>query len=324
MTRKLRIALVCGLLVTTLVACNLPRRTPTPAFEFPTPNMTLTALFQPGGILGTATPAPQTNTPAVDQSGGGAPAAQATATFMPVATVLATSQPGSAATSASGPSASATPLRANSRFEATFLTTPPTLDGVWDEWENRGYPAKAVIYGRDKLANPEDLEGSFRVGWDNNNLYIAVKVIDDKYVQNATGVLLYQGDSLEIQMDTDLTGDLNTTSLSSDDYQLGISPGRPDTSTGREAYLWNPSSAAGARTQVQIASVGGDGVYRVEMAIPWSLFGITPEANDEYGFSLNISDNDNEGENVQESMMSAVSGRELLDPTTWGVLILRR
>jgi len=301
-----------AVLVLALAACNLPRPTPTPGPGIPTPNLTMTALFRPGGISGTATPPPLI-----------------TATPPGEATEPAVTQPAQQVTASVTPSATATEegglpvdFRVNARFEAEFLTTPPVLDGVWDEWDTRAYPIRAVVYGSNNRENPEDVEGSFRIGWDRNNLYLAVKVLDDRYVQNATGVMLYQGDSLELQLDTDLEGDLETTTLNDDDFQLGISPGRPDVNGTREAYLWNPPGLAGSKSQVQIAAVQGDGVYRVEIAIPWSLFNLTPAEGDMFGFSLNVSDNDNPNENVQQTMLSAVSGRTLTDPTTWGLLVL--
>ncbi|MCK5614430.1 hypothetical protein KAR91_71860, partial [Candidatus Pacearchaeota archaeon] len=116
--------------------------------------------------------------------------------------------------------------------------------------------------------------------------------------------------------------DFNSTSLGADDYQIGISPGKPNTSGTKEAYLWYPASSAGALPQIVIATVGGDGLYRVEAAIPWSVFGITPSVNKHFGFALSVSDNDDSGSNVQQTMVSSASTRKLTDPTTWGELVL--
>ncbi|HNT53184.1 MAG TPA: sugar-binding protein [Anaerolineaceae bacterium] len=222
-----------------------------------------------------------------------------------------------------GPTQTPTPLRPGGTFDAPFLTTPPAIDGVWDEWKNNAYPAKYVVYGGGNRTDENDLEGSFRVGWDNQNLYIAVKMLDDKYVQNASGVDLYQGDSIEILLDTNLMGDLNSTQLSADDFQLGISFGRPDVNGTREAYLWYPGSLAGSKSGVVIVSVRGNGVTRMEAAIPWSVLGVSPSRGMTLGFALSFSDNDKESENVQQSMVSSAKNRSLLDPTTWGLLNLK-
>jgi hypothetical protein len=125
-------------------------------------------------------------------------------------------------------------------------------------------------------------------------------------------------------LDTNLFSDFSDASLSSDDFQLGISPGRGDIDDDTEAYLWYPRSTAGSRDQVKIAAVEGPGLYRVEAAIPWSVFGVTPAEGLQIGFALSASDNDDTGENVQQSMSSSVPNRMLTNPTTWGELILKK
>lgn len=101
-----------------------------------------------------------------------------------------------------------------------------------------------INFGLNNWTDRTDLEGSFRIGWDNDNLYIAVKVIDDKYVQQASGYDIYMGDSIEILLDRDLAGDFFGTELNADDFQLGISPGNPNTNGVKEAYLWFPKTSS--------------------------------------------------------------------------------
>ena len=63
-------------------------------------------------------------------------------------------------------------------------------------------------------------------------------------------------------------------------------------------------------------------MYRVEAAIPWNVFELSPVNGTHYGFCMSVSDNDNPGENAQQSMVSNVATRHLTDPTTWGDLQL--
>jgi hypothetical protein len=291
----------------------------------------MTALFS-SGILGSLTPpAPtalvQFRTDEVEATQPVIPSATtaASATVTATAAVTATSP---AATPTAPPTSTAVPpvntpvSRGGELVRAQYLSDPPTLDGNWDDWDNAAYPATYITYGYDKWVGSNDLEGSFRVGWDEDYLYLAVKAIDDVYVQNASGENIFQGDSVEILLDRDLYGDFYSKQLSGDDYQLGISPGNPDVNGTREAYLWYPSAQAGGRSGVQIASTQSDGLYRVEAFIPWSIFGVTPASGSRYGFVLSISDNDLSGTKLQESLASSVLGRRFLDPTTWGELIL--
>lgn len=311
MRKRKSIFLGLMVLILAALACNLPGQSAAPTPSEPTPNMTMTALFEivtrqitlPPPIP-TATPQPQ------------AP----TSTPPPLPTATNTFPPPTAAPSVTPIS----DLRPAGKVSAAYLATAPTLDGVWDEWKTTAFPMKLVVFGRENHTGKEDLEGSYRVGWDNTYLYLAVKVIDDQYVQNASGVDIFKGDSIELLLDVDLKGDLTSRELTADDYQLVISPGKGNTGGDKEAYLYYPSGKSGARTDIKIASEGGNGLYRIEVAIPWSIFGINPSAGQQYGFLVSINDNDDENKNVQESMVSHVSGRRLADPTSWAMLSLAR
>jgi hypothetical protein len=336
---KMRALYAIAVLVLAQFACNMPAfgggEQVTP--DIPSPNQTLTALFAitPLSATATATLPPvvtatsasaDQNPTATGQPDSTSPTATSasastnpTATNTPPTTVQSTATRPAPAATATIPSA-----RAGTQVIANFLNTAPTLDGDWSEWKDitKEYPANNVVFGRQNWTNEDDLSASYHIGWDNTYLYIAVKVRDDRYVQNATGENIFKGDSIELLVDTKLRDDYYTTQLSPDDFQLGISPGRPDTNGTKEAYLWFPSRIAGSRGDVKIGSRTENGVYRIEAAIPWTVFEMTPAAGMHLGFAISVSDNDNPNENVQQSMVSSVSGRRLTDPTTWGDLQL--
>ncbi len=112
--------------------------------------------------------------------------------------------------------------------------------------------------------------------------------------------------------------------MNSDDYQLVFSYGKGSVTGAKETYLYYPTSVAGPRTQVQIASVYGSGVLRAEIAIPWSVLGVTPSSGKQFGFAVSMNDNDNESQNLLQSMVSNVQDRVLTDPTTWALLELKQ
>ena len=310
-----RLRLVALILIGAILACNLPGRDVQVTPSEPTPNMTMTALFS------IVTKAPGISTPV-------APAATATTasgvvnTLPPPAASPTTGlTPLPLVTSTPGPTSE---LRPSGKFTANFMSTAPTLDGTWDEWTSTAYPARFVVFGKENWVDKADLEGSFRVGWDNTNLYLAVKVYDDKYVQNATDIDIYKGDSIELLFDVDLMGDLNSNEVNSDDYQLIFSPGKGTVSGIKETYLYYPTNVAGPRTTVKIASVYDAGIIRAEIAVPWSVLGVSPTGGKQFGFVLSMNDNDNESQNVQQTMISAVNTRAFRDPTTWGLLELKQ
>ena len=310
-----------------LAACSFPAPTQSTQEPSITPNLTMTALFStpfPTQPLPTQTLqgiVTATSQPTAIPSETVAPTTPATATAVPPTSTpvppTATSKPPTATLDTSH--------RAGTSFQAQLLSKAPVINGDWTDFPQRDYTAQLVVFGKQNWTGSDDLSGSFRVAWDKNYLYIAAKVRDDVYVQNATGVELFKGDSLEILVDTNISGDFFVQQTNSDDYQLGISPGRPDVNGTREAWLWQPTNVAGTRSQVKIAATrnASEHLTRYEAAIPWSLLGVTPKSGMHFGFVLSISDNDNTEKNEQQTMISSDRFRDLFDPTSWNDLVLK-
>jgi len=289
-------------LLLAVLACGPFPDDEAPTLEFPTPNLIGTAvagtqLALDGQPTGTPTqaPVPPTDTP-----------------------VLPTETPTEPA-----PEPSPTGLRrAGGDFTANFLNQAPNIDGNLDEWSLPEIAVNHVVYGEASYAGPDDVSGSVMIGWNANMLFIGLRVRDNRYVQNATGNQIFRGDFFEVILDTDLEGDFNIDSLSSDDYQLGMTLGSSPNGNSPRNYLWFPFNKEGELNSITIRGHSTTAGYEAEAAIPWSVFGIAPQPGDLFGFSFAISDNDVVDDNVQEVMVSIVPTRLLVDPTTWGNLLL--
>jgi hypothetical protein len=321
--RKLRN--IVGLMaVVLLAACNLPRVSPPTPFLTSTPDLTLTAIFS---VLYNT---PTSELPATASS---APTLADTATFPPPSETL---PPAATATDTPLPptpthtSVPASPTlgipdkRPGNSIVGRYLNSSPNIDGNLGDWSLDAYSISTVVYGKDRWDGAKDLSGSVMVGWDEKNLYLGARIVDEDYEQNASGEELYLGDSLEVLLDTKLATDFYYNKLSPDDFQLGISPGSPVPGDHPEAYLWFPSSIKGGRSDVRIGAVRTDDGYNVEVAIPWSIFEMTPQNGGHYGFGFSVSDNDKDGSKLQQSMISTAPNRSLSDPTTWGDLLLSK
>lgn len=302
---KKNLVTIAMIIMLSLSACNLPARVTPPPFSLPTPDLTLTAVFS---VLSSFTPSP----PLVQTATGEA---------LPTSTPASTDTPVPSKTVPQSPAFTSTPTRPGPIVSASFLSSAPVIDGNLGEWTSTKYNAKDAVYGADKIKGEADLSATFMVGWDNSYLYIAAQVVDDHYVQGAKGENLYKGDSLEILFDADLNADYYVNSLSRDDHQVGISPGSSPGSN-MEAYLWYPRAKESKLNSVSIAAKPASDGYIVEVAIPWSVFGITPGTGQVYGFAFSVSDNDQAGAAIQESMVSNTATRGLTRPMTWGVLTL--
>mgnify|MGYP001202623289 CR=1 FL=1 len=197
----------------------------------------------------------------------------------------------------------------------------PVVDGDLGEWA-LALRLDQNAFGGAQWTGVGDASADYALAWDDDRLYLAVRVADDVFVQTERGDTLFRGDSLELLFDADLGADFDSTSLSNDDIQVGLSPG-DFASVGADTYLWFPSALKGASTGVTLAARKTAGGYDLEAAIPWSLFNVRPAAGARYGFLLSLNDNDAPGTAAQQSMISSTVGRRLTDPTTWATLELR-
>ncbi len=343
--------LVVGVILITLATgCTLPGfSTPTP-FSFPTPDKTMTALFEPTQ----AVPATSASSSSDSDNGDGSAGEDAVQTATPK--VEPTDTPDMAKTEAAQLTETAqageTQEPTESSFEGPSVRSGPTItveqrkktiniDGDLYEWDAPIQKViNSVIYGGANWTNADDCSGTLVAAWDEDYLYLGVRVKDDKYVQEANKEQLYLGDSIEIVFDRYVSADYHLQTMSADDYQLGISPGQygietcliinGKVSTGctpqpPQAYLWYPKADAGKKTEVKIAAIeSGTSGYQVEFKIPWSLLGVAyPAAGQHYGFAIAINDNDKAGTLNQQTVVSNVPGRFFADPTTWGDLYLK-
>ena len=179
---------------------------------------------------------------------------------------------------------------------------------------------EAPVFGANAWSGSRDLSGLLWVGWDNANLYLLTRVYDDVFVQESSGILLYQGDSVELQLDADLAGDFTSRVYSDDDWQIDFSPGNL-LSANPVWQWWVYRGIPGSGNVTLLTARHTDG-YSLAATIPWSLLRVTPRAGNVYGFAFNISDNDTPGTQQQESMVSTSPVRQLNDPTSWGTLQL--
>ncbi len=343
MNRKMTSLLAVFCIAAILAACNLSANPTATLPPFPTPNKPMTALFstplptiaftKPAGSQPTPLPAGGNPTaaalpslPPPASATAVPPTAPPPATQPPVQTATTAPSATSQATSTTAPTSGTVDLtrRTVVSVQAKQVSAKPAIDGDWSDLPDKEFPCDIIVYGLANWKNSADLSASFRLGWDADNLYLAVKVRDDVYAQNATGDAIFKGDSLEILVDTNVAADYYVKDTGPDDFQLGMTGGRPGVDGPKEAYLWQPFNIAGSRTNLNIAALRSDseGITRYEVAIPWNVLEVTPKAGLHLGFVLSVSDNDNTSQNLQQKMASNVKTRVFMDPTTWGDLTL--
>jgi len=225
------------------------------------------------------------------------------------------------------PAATVTLAAANpdAQVTAVHLASAPTIDGNLGEWgEIAPFTAPYIVEQESSWDGTMDVQSLWRLGWDAQNLYLAVAVTDDVHVQTRETKFAYLGDSLELQFDTNIQADYGP-GVNSDDYQYVISPGNfGDRAPGSFRFrgdaqgVMNDFIGSGAQVAAQQTAAG----YNIEMRIPWTDLSIQPAAGSLLGAAFSINDLDTPGTAVQELMLSHVPTRRWLDPSSWGSFVL--
>jgi len=154
------------------------------------------------------------------------------------------------------------------------VQTPITIDGNINEsiWNLEQNVTDIYPFYQDWSNNTT----KFSTLWDDDYLYIAIEVLDNNLVDNATEGL---NDGVQIFID----GDFNKS------YQY-------DSSDRQFKKSWNNNELEEKNDLIEgvlHAVQNIDGGFTVEMAIPWSNLEITPAENKTIGFDISNIDNDN-------------------------------
>lgn len=222
--------------------------------------------------------------------------------------------------------ATMTPDSQDSVANARFVTAAPTIDGDIGDWPGAPYSAStAVVYSAPDWDGVRDINAYWQLAWDANNLYVAVRVEDDRHVQTQFGERLYEGDSLEIQLDG--AGGQRHAALTPSAFQVSLSPGDFQ-SLPPAAWRWRGATSgqwvSTPGQQVQVAARPVEEGYWLEAAILWSDLGLRPQGGEELALALNAIDNDRPGQALQEVMVSQAGTRRFRNPASWGTLRLTK
>ncbi len=201
-----------------------------------------------------------------------------------------------------------------------------TVDANPGEWpQQTPFDSEFITYQTSTWNGSDDVEARWMSQWDANFLYFWVQVSDDAHVQVNADESIWRGDSLEIEIDTDIAGDEADINSNNDDFQIIVSPGDfgsvPVVVTRyRGQALGSNANAFGHQIAAQSRRTGAG--YDIEIAIPWSELDMTPNSGTTIGLALTVNDIDAIGSRDPEMSKSNVPYRAWRRPDTWGRLTL--
>ena len=218
-------------------------------------------------------------------------------------------------------------------LEIPKLGQAPTVDG--DLSDMNGLAGKSIspkdLWWRREPAGESDSSASFKVAYDEDNLYVGVDVRDDAVVCNIAP------DDVRAQLRSDAVGITVDPSGTSRDTSTVIQAAAfPCTTEGFQARGFRDADAnQGVMEEtapgMQVSSVKTDSGYTLEFSIPWSVMPQQPTSGDEIGLNIVIYDGDQEdarvGANISESGIAWAAfqwgGKQAL-PYLWPRVVLGR
>jgi hypothetical protein len=194
--------------------------------------------------------------------------------------------------------------------------TPSTIDGDLGDW-NLDAMTPAVLDAEEQLytgvtswSGPADCSGKFYMLWDDEKIYMAVIVKDDKFSQNKTGGDIWNADAIEVFFAT-----TNAVSGHEEHYQYGFD-------AKNQTWNWCNMDSAGqsAIDYLEVASTMTSDGYICEAAIEYGrILALDFSVGNNIGFHPVIDDTDDTDREIQLTW----TGREAHDQTLgYGYLVL--
>ena len=247
------------------------------------------------------------------------------------------------------------------KIEAPSRKQPITVDGDLSEWTDAFWVTmdkkEQVVYGAGAWNWSPDVSFKAAVSWEPKGLLLALDVTDDIHVQEKQHADMWEGDHLELWIDVDLLGDYVEAVNSSDDFQIGVSPGNFK-EIPPEIFVWVPSIEPDSIRQMEIgAKPKPDGKgYTIEVRLPTAVLfqnvtkriGVEPgavqlppgfapataalqkdvlesgELRPGFRFGLMIDGSDCDAvQQPQKCMLSTSTERQWGDPTTFNTVELK-
>jgi len=187
------------------------------------------------------------------------------------------------------------------------VLTPPTIDGVNNEWSQTTYTLSNVLSGT--VNSQSDLFADFHIQWDNNYLYVFGNVQDDNLINDSAAA--YQDDGLEVYIDG---GNEQVTTYDANDHQLMFRVNDNDVHHWSGGQV-NPAGVTFAQTTT-------DTGYAMEIRIAWSFIGVSPVDGMPVGIDIHVNDDDDGSDRDKKMSWNAPTDQAWNNPSLFNTMTL--
>ena len=209
------------------------------------------------------------------------------------------------------------------------VEVPPTIDGDLSDMQSlTAHEFSHTDLGSGEAEGPEDTGGQFYAAYDDENLYLGVRVTDQTVVCNIDPNDIrghWRSDSVEVTIDP--TAESANTSTT---FKTGIFPCTTEGfgARGERDADANQGVIEETAPGMAVASQQTENGYVIEMAIPWTAMPGQPQQGDTIGLNVLVYDGDQAdaqpGANVGESRAgwASVIGAQQATPYVWPMVTL--
>jgi hypothetical protein len=169
-----------------------------------------------------------------------------------------------------------------------------------------------------------DMEAEIRLGYSTRALFLRAVIRDDFPMNNdKAGADIWNGDCLEVCISTRPEADPEREFYGPGDFQVGLSPGKPDKGLGPSAWVWAALKKVPAGTELR-AERSPSG-YILEARIPWASLDpeFKPESGMALGFDLAVDDADSGSTDRERQTVWSGDQGFYANPSQWGILRLK-
>jgi hypothetical protein len=176
-----------------------------------------------------------------------------------------------------------------------------------------GVPATQIPASRMVIGNDANgVEGSFKVCWDDDNVYFLAEVSDPTPMRNDNPPdSLWAGDAVELFFGNEQPDKIGQ--LLPSDRHLLLGAG---VSGGEAKWFVTNNTSKDKVTVVVKPNVSGKG-YTLEAKIPFAVLGFTPTSGQSVRFDVAIDDSENGHDRIRQLVWNGTS-RDSGDRTDWG------
>ncbi len=213
----------------------------------------------------------------------------------------------------------------NPFWEKKILKVPKlkkklNLDGSLSEWEGNylitlGQKKEYLVEGN-QYSSKDDFSALIGLFWDEENLYIGLKVTDDVPFKNDfKNEEIWRGDCVEIVISVNPQADLKRIGFEEGDYQILVTPGNQK---DVKPHIWNVTLKKPVDGIVKVNRWKKG--YLMEIKIPFSELGdFRPSAGVKIGFDIAIDDADKSNQRESQAIWFGNSSF-YYNPSVWNLI----